>query len=134
MNREIFKEVAFFFLRVVTGLLLFHMGALKLYGWFGGSTLGRVPGWDTVVGGYLEFYGGLLILFGLFTRPTAFLLCGMMAVIYFWKHFTLLKFWPIENRGDKAVIFCFVFLLFWAYGAGKWSIDHWILKRQNAKL
>lgn len=133
MNREITKEVTFFLLRVVTGLLLFQMGALKIYDWFGGSTLGRVPSLETIIAGHLEFYGGLAILFGFMTRPTAFLLSGLMAVAYFWKHFDLIKFWPIENKGDKAVIYCFIFLLFWAYGAGKWSIDYWILKR-NAKL
>ena len=83
------------------------------------------------IGGVLEFFGGLLLLLGLFTRPIAFLLSGTMAVAYFQMHaltgyqkFGLAGgFWPIRNQGELAALYCFVFLLFAVAGGGAWSID-----------
>ena len=77
---------------------------------------------QTWIGGVLEFYGGAAILLGLLTRPVAFILSGEMAVAYFQFHQPS-GFWPIQNHGEPAVLFCFMFLLFAAHGAGKWSID-----------
>lgn len=78
------------------------------------------------VGGVLEFFGGLLLLLGLFTRPLAFILSGMMAVAYFGWHFDLSipgGFWPITNRGELAVLYCFVFFYLVFAGPGPWSLD-----------
>ena len=74
------------------------------------------------VGKILEFVGGSLLLLGLFTRPVAFVLSGMMAVAYFQFHAPH-GFWPSTNGGSPAVLFCFVWLYFSAAGAGPWSLD-----------
>ena len=74
------------------------------------------------IGGVLELVGGVLLLVGLFTRPTAFILSGMMAVAYFQFHAPG-GFWPSMNGGVPAVIFCFVLLYFSAAGSGPWSLD-----------
>lgn len=72
--------------------------------------------------GVLEFLGGLFIALGLFTRPVAFILSGMMAVAYFMAHAPS-NFWPVINRGELAVLYCFVYLYFAVAGGGSWSID-----------
>ncbi len=74
------------------------------------------------VGGLLELIGGALIVVGLFMRPVAFLLCGEMAVAYFYAHFPR-NFFPVINGGDAAILYCFVFLYLMFAGAGPWSID-----------
>jgi putative oxidoreductase len=70
----------------------------------------------------LEFFGGALLIVGLFTRPVAFILAGQMAVAYFQAHAPK-GFWTIENGGGPAVIFCFIWLYLSAAGAGPWSLD-----------
>ena len=72
--------------------------------------------------------GGPLILLGLFTRPVAFLCSGEMAVAYFYGHFPH-GFWPIQNHGEQAVLFCFIFLYLSAAGAGPLSVDAWLERR-----
>ncbi|HYL73145.1 MAG TPA: DoxX family protein [Bryobacteraceae bacterium] len=76
----------------------------------------------------MECFGGLLILTGLFTRPVAFLLCGEMAVAYFKQHAPR-GFWPIENGGELAVLYCFIFLYLMSSGAGPWSLDRHVRKK-----
>ena len=71
----------------------------------------------------LELVGGTLLLIGLFTRPVSFVLSGLMAFAYFIAHAPQ-GFWPIVNRGELAVLYCFVFLYFAAAGGGPWSVDH----------
>jgi putative oxidoreductase len=80
--------------------------------------------------GVLELVGGLLILVGLFTRPTAFILSGEMAAAYFMAHAPH-GFLPILNQGELAVVYCFVFLYFAVAGAGAFSIDTAFCKAQN---
>ena len=80
------------------------------------------------VAGLLELVGGLLLLLGLFTRPVAFLLSGLMAFAYFIAHAPQ-GFWPIVNRGELAALYCFLFLYLAAAGGGPWSIDRW-MRRQ----
>jgi putative oxidoreductase len=72
--------------------------------------------------GFLETFGGLLLLVGLFTRPVAFLLSGEMAFAYFIGHAPQ-GFWPVLNQGHPAVLFCFLFLYLSAAGGGPWSLD-----------
>lgn len=112
-------------LRIAAGLFFLLHGGQKLLAWFGG------PGGDgnavelvSMMGlaGILELVGGALIVVGLFTRPVAFLLSGEMAVAYFTAHFPR-GFWPIENNGEPAALYCFIFLFFAFNGAGPWSID-----------
>jgi putative oxidoreductase len=81
------------------------------------------------ISGILEFFGGLLIVLGLFTRPVAFILSGQMAVAYFMVH-AKQGFWPINNHGELAVLYCFVFLYFAAAGAGPLSLDY-LIRRKN---
>jgi putative oxidoreductase len=106
--------------RVVFAFLFACHGAMKLFGAFGGHPMLHNP-W-MLAAGILEFGGGILIGLGLFTRPMAFLLCGEMAVAYFKQHFPA-GYWPIQNKGELAVLYCFFFLYLAARGAGKLSID-----------
>src|SRR5216683_912355 len=75
-----------------------------------------------LVAGILECFGGLLLLLGLFTRPIAFVLAGEMATAYFTAHAPR-GFWPILNKGELAVLYCFVFLYFAVVGGGAWSVE-----------
>ena len=113
-------------LRIVVGFAFCEHGFQKLFGMFGGravhvtSLLG--------IAGVLEAFGGVLILAGLFTRPVAFLLCGEMAFAYFRQHAPR-GTWPISNGGELAVLYCFVYLLLSATGAGPCSLDRLMLRR-----
>jgi putative oxidoreductase len=116
-------------LRIVVGFTYSLHGFQKLFGFFGGMHGARAHFFSEMwLAGVLECFGGLLILFGLFTRPVAFLLCGEMAVAYFKQHFPH-GFWPIENGGELAVVYCFVFLLLAAMGGGPLSLDRVVRKK-----
>ena len=117
-------------LRIVTGFLFLAHGTQKLFGFPAGPQPSTRPPLASLmgVGGLLEFVGGLLFLFGLFTRPVAFVLSGMMAVAYFGWHYSTGGFWPIINRGELAALYSFVFLYFVFAGPGPWSADH-LLRR-----
>ena len=80
------------------------------------------------IGAALELFGGLLLLLGLFTRPVAFILSGMMAVAYFGWHASG-GFWPIVNRGELAVLYCFVYFYLFFAGGGVWSVDYCLRHR-----
>lgn len=131
MDIERARQITLFLLRVVAGLLFLQAGGMKLFDWFGGipAEHGGHPQLltQTWIGGVLEFYGGLAILLGLLTRPVAFILAGEMAVAYFQFHQSQAP-WPIQNQGQPAVLFCFIFLFFAAHGAGEWSLDAVIRK------
>lgn len=115
-------------LRVVTAFLFMEHGAQKLFG-FPGPDKAPVELFSLMgMAGILEFFGGLLVLLGLFTRPVAFLLSGQMAVAYFMAHAPK-GFWPILNQGELAVLYCFVFLYLFAAGGGSWSVDRFLRKR-----
>jgi putative oxidoreductase len=133
MTMDRAKQLAFFLLRVVAGLLFLQAGGMKIFDWFGGipAEYGGHPALlsQTWIGGVLEFYGGLAVLLGLCTRPVAFLLSGEMAVAYFQFHQPN-GFWPIQNHGEPAVLFCFIFLFLAAHGGGDWSVDS-LLQREN---
>lgn len=120
-------------LRIFAGAIVAQHGAQKLFGAFGG--FGGVPGatapmWHQMwVAGVLEFAGGILIIIGLLTRIAGFLLSGELAVAYFTVHVKQ-GFWPILNKGELAVILCFVFLYFAATGAGAVSVDYMLARRR----
>ena len=119
-------------LRIVSGLLFIHPGAMKLLGWFGGMPPG-VPLTPLLhVAGWIELVGGTLILLGLFTRPVAFIASGEMAFAYFIGHFPH-GFWPIQNHGEPAVLFCFIFLFLAFNGGGPFSLDRaiWRLRKSD---
>ena len=112
-------------LRMVAGLLFMLHGGQKLLGWFGGvNGEGGTVEFMSLYGlaGVLELVGGALIITGLFTRPIAFLLSGEMAFAYFMSHFPN-GFWPIENNGEPAALFSFIFLFLAFNGAGQLSVD-----------
>ena len=83
--------------------------------------------------GILEFFGGSLMLVGLFPRPVAFVLAGEMAVAYLPRHAPG-GFWPILNRGELAVLYCFIWLYFTTVGAGPWSLDALRARRSSRLL
>ncbi len=120
-------------LRIVAAFMFLAHGMMKLFAF----PAGVPPKGGTVLlisqsglGGILEFFGGVLLLLGLFTRPVAFILAGEMAVAYFQFHFPR-GFWPIVNQGELAVLYCFVWLYFSAAGAGPWSLDALRMKRRK---
>ena len=121
-----FSEVTFSLMRFVLGLLFACHGAQKLFGMFGGHATTGVP--RMLVAGIIEFGGGLLITVGLFTRLAAIVASGEMAVAYFKSHAPH-GFWPIENKGELAVAFCFAFLFIAAHGAGRYSLDRGLRRR-----
>jgi putative oxidoreductase len=112
-------------LRIVTALLIMQHGAQKLFGFPAGPTPSPTPPLLSMMGfvGILEFVGGLLLLVGLFTRPVAFILSGLLAVAYFMAHAPQ-GFWPVLNRGELAALYSFVFLYLAVAGGGVWSIDY----------
>jgi len=116
-------------LRIVSAFLLIAHGAQKLFGFLAPPGMPSfAPLSQMWIGGVLEFFGGLLLLVGLFTRPVAFILSGMMAVAYFQMHAPG-GFWPLQNKGELAVLYCFVFLFFSVAGGGEWSLDRLLRRR-----
>ena len=109
-------------LRIVTALIFMEHGTQKLLGFPAGSN--PQPPLFSLYGfaGILELVGGILILLGLFTRPVAFILAGEMAFAYFMGHASR-AFFPVNNGGDAAILYCFVFLYFVFSGPGAWSLD-----------
>jgi putative oxidoreductase len=111
--------------RIAIGFLFWVHGAQKLFGWFGGFGEAGTAELMSRFGaaGLIEFFGGLLIMLGLFTVPTAIIASGEMAVAYFWMHVPRGSFFPWENGGEKVAFYSFFFLLLAALGAGAFSID-----------
>jgi putative oxidoreductase len=130
MNKERAVQVTHFLLRVVAGLLFVQVGGMMLFHWFGGMPPGAVMTTQVWIGGTLEFFGGALIMLGLFTRPVAFILSGEMAVAYFQFHQPN-GAWPIQNHGEPAVLLCFIFLFLAAQGGGDWSLDAMIWRKRK---
>ena len=120
-----FAPQALALLRIVSAFLFLQHGTAKFFGMphvamFDGMQAMSLTG----VAGALEIVGGLLLLIGLFTRPTAFVMSGFMAVAYFMAHASrggVLT--PILNGGELAIMFSFVFLYLSAAGGGAWSVD-----------
>ncbi len=109
-------------LRITSAMLFMEHGTLKIF---------EFPASDRPtpellslggISGVFELFGGALLVVGLFTRPVAFLLSGLMAFAYFIAHAPR-SFFPVQNGGDAAILYCFVFLYFVFAGAGAWSID-----------
>ncbi len=114
------EPYAYAALRIVGGLLFLFHGLQKLFGMYGGTAVSLAS--QRGVAGVIELAGGTLIMIGLFTVPAAFLASGQMAVAYFQVHHPQ-GFWPIENRGELAALYCFLFLYIATRGAGTWSLD-----------
>lgn len=124
-------------LRVITGALFMQHGAQKFFGLLidpaRGPWNGPPPLFSQMwFAGVLETFGGLLIVLGLFTRPVAFLLSGMMAVAYFQAHAPR-SAWPVLNGGEHTVLYCFIFLYLFATGAGPFSLDGVLRRRRGGR-
>jgi putative oxidoreductase len=110
-------------LRIAAALVFMAHGTQKLFAWPADEPQAAVPLLSLMgLAGVLETFGGLLLALGLFTRPVAFVLAGEMAVAYFMAHAPR-GFWPILNKGELPVLFCFLFLYLAAAGGGTWSLD-----------
>jgi len=108
-------------LRIITGFLFLWHGMSKLFG-VPTPPPPEAPAFIVYVGGGIELVAGTLVMLGLFTRWAAFIASGMMAVAYWLAHgpHALL---PIQNQGELAALYCFVFLFIAAQGPGRWSLD-----------
>ncbi|MFD1331914.1 DoxX family protein [Methylopila musalis] len=107
-------------LRIMAALLFIQHGTVKLLNFpvaYGGELAPL-----SLTAGVLELFGGALLAIGLFSRPVAFILSGMMAVAYFIAHAGS-SFYPIVNKGELAILFSFVFLYIFFAGPGPWSVD-----------
>ncbi len=123
MNLSTWSPYLLSVLRIMTGLLFLEHGSSKLLGFPPSAMSGPVHVFSMVgFSGILELVGGVLLVVGLFTRVTAFILSGEMAVAYFMVHFPQ-AFLPMVNKGELAVLYCFVFLYLAAAGGGPWSLD-----------
>ncbi len=113
-------------LRIISGALFSAHGMQKILGWFS-TKAGPALGSQLWVGGLIELTAGLLIAIGLYTRQAAFLASGTMAVAYFQFHWKLeiagSKWLPLINKGELAVVYCFVFLYIAAHGPGIAALD-----------
>jgi putative oxidoreductase len=126
-----FRQITWNLLRIVAGFLFMQHGLPKLFGILGG--MGPQGGSAEIFSllwfaGVIEVFGGLAIALGLFTRPIAFLASGEMAVAYFKAHAPE-GFWPIQNGGELAALYCFVWLFFSAHGPGSFSLDGLLARR-----
>jgi putative oxidoreductase len=110
------SEIAYVLLRIVAGLMFAQHGAQKLFGVLGGKA---APLFSLLgVAGVIELVAGVLIALGVLTGWMALLASGQMAVAYFRNH-AAQGFWPVENRGELAALYCFVFLYIALRGGGK---------------
>jgi len=118
-------------LRIVTGFLFLWHGSQKLFNF--PPTGFTIPLYIIAIGGTVEFFGGLLVMIGLWTRWAAFITCGQMAYAYWTAHGTNALL-PIVNRGEMAMLYCFLFLFISAKGSGVFSVEHyWKRRTGNSK-
>jgi putative oxidoreductase len=126
LNR--YADAVYCLMRLLVGLMFACHGLDHVFGKFGGK-----PATDSffLIGGWIEIVTGFLIALGLLTRPAAFLASGTMAVAFFKIH-AQQTFVPIVNKGDLAVLFCWIFFYMVFYGAGRLSLDALLCKSKGA--
>ncbi|MDO5073137.1 MAG: DoxX family protein [Neisseria animaloris] len=129
-NLRRFQPVLLSILRITSAYMFMLHGTAKLFAlphieMFDGLQLMSIYG----LAGILEVVGGTLLLLGLFTRPVAFILSGMMAVAYFMAHAAQAPLLPLMNGGEPAALFCFIFLYIAAAGGGGWALDNKLGKK-----
>ena len=131
MDRWLSKNSDFLYavMRLVVGLLFACHGVQKLFGTLGGQS--QVSNPVLLAAGIIEFVGGALVAIGLWTRYAAFIASGEMAVAYFIAHGSK-GFWPILNKGEVAVLYCFVFLYIASRGSGALSVEAMAKKKKRA--
>ncbi|MBI4442027.1 MAG: DoxX family protein [Acidobacteria bacterium] len=126
-----FRPAMLTIFRIATGILYWQHGAAK-FGFLGGR-MSEFPSLGFFAG-VLEFFGGPLISLGVYTRVVAFILSGEMAVAYWMSHAPRgPAFSPFQNRGETAVLYCFIYLFLMTTGAGKWGIDGLLSRRKGKK-
>jgi putative oxidoreductase len=126
LNR--YADPVYCVMRLMVGIMFACHGASKVFGMFGGKvTIDSMM----MVYGWLEVVLGILIAIGLLTRVAAFLASGMMAIAYFKAHASG-HFFPIVNKGELAVVYCFLFLFVAFYGPGRWAIDAMMGRRRGS--
>jgi putative oxidoreductase len=115
--------------RIVVALLFFEHGLSKLFGFPSASS---TPALFTMnwFAGAIEFVGGLFLFIGFYARVAAFIMSGEMAFAYFLSHAPH-GFFPILNRGDAPILYCFVFLYLAFAGAGPWSLDALLSRKRS---
>lgn len=118
-----YSSYAYAIFRIVFGFMFMLHGTQKIFGWPPSGQPGGELAAVMLVGAIIELLGGFMIMVGLFASFAAFLASGTMAVAYFGWHFSMTAFWPIVNRGELAVAYCFAFLYIAARGSGVWSVD-----------
>ena len=114
------ERPAYALLRIVAGLLYLFHGLQKLFGMYGGQVMPTMS--QPWLAGVIELTAGVLILIGFCTSIAAFVASGEMAAAYFIAHAPR-GFWPIENGGELAALYCFIFLFIAARGSGIWGVD-----------
>ncbi|QMT33562.1 DoxX family protein [Conchiformibius steedae DSM 2580] len=120
-----FQPILLALLRITTAYMFFLHGTAKLFAMPHIEMFDNMPMFSLMgAAGVLEVVGGILLMIGLFTRPVAFLLSGMMAVAYFMMHAAQAPLLPLMNGGEPAALFCFIFLYLSAAGAGAWALDN----------
>lgn len=126
-----YSSYVYAIVRIVVGFCFMLHGTQKFFGWPPSTKPGGGGGWDFLsgLGATIELVGGLMIMIGLFASIAAFIASGMMAVAYFMAHQKMGAL-PIQNGGEPAVLYCFIFLLIAAWGSGAWSVD--ALRRTSA--
>lgn len=132
-----YEPYVYAIMRIIVGFLFLWHGSQKLFGippqqMPPGSPAPQGLSPLMAVGGVIELVGGLMIMFGLLAGIAAFIASGMMAVAYFMAHFNMQTFLPLQNRGELAVVYCFVFLYISSRGSGILSIDS--LMRRNKTI
>ncbi len=120
-------------LRIMTGLMLLEHGTAKHLNFPTGPMNHASVHTMSGAAGVLELFGGIFLIIGLFTRPVAFILSGMTAIAYFYRHFPR-GFFPILNGGELAALYCFVLLYIAAAGGGAWSAEKAILGKRKTDL
>ena len=121
---EKYADYAYALMRIVVGFMLMFHGAQKILGVLAQSQ--PLVGSQLWIGGLIELFGGLLVALGFQTRLAAFLCSGMMAVAYIqfhWKFQMGPNFFPAINKGELALLYCFVFLFIACRGGAKWCLD-----------
>ncbi len=120
-----FQPILLSILRIVAAYMFMLHGTAKLF------ALPHIERFDSLqlmslsgIAGIFEAFGGLLLLLGLFTRPVAFVLSGLMASAYFIAHASAAPLLPLINGGELAALYCFVFLYLASAGGGAWALDN----------